>query len=242
MIKIVKFIKDALLFIPLTLLAAPFSRFFLFISHFNKLVLWIHRHKKKLLYSDFYSPLRKYAKRYDLYTFIKDHYTLPEAKILYLEFGVAAGASFKWWLAENKSPDSRFFGFDTFEGLPEDWGGFYKKGDMASSTPVIDDKRGAFIKGLFQDTLNDFINNHQSLMKQPDRKIIHMDADLYSATAYALSQLSQYLRKGDLVFFDEFSVPMHEFKAFYEFTANFNIKLTPVGAVNNFYQVAFIVE
>ena len=39
--------------------------------------------------------------------------------------------------------------------------------------------------------------------------------------------------------FDEFSVAMHEFKAFDEFVNNFYIKLVPIAAVNNFYQIAF---
>ncbi len=50
------------------------------------------------------------------------------------------------------------------------------------------------------------------------------------------------LKKDDIITFDEFSVPMHEFKAFHEFTSNFYIKLKPVAAVNNFYQTAFVVE
>jgi signal peptidase I len=55
-------------------------------------------------------------------------------------------------------------------------------------------------------------------------------------------QLYPYLQKGDLIFFDEFSVPTHEFKAFDEFTQTCYIKLKPIAAVNNFYQTAFVVE
>jgi hypothetical protein len=77
-------------------------------------------------------------------------------------------------------------------------------------------------------------------LNQP--KIIHLDADLYTATLFVLMQLFPYLKTGDLIFFDEFSVPTHEFKAFDEFTQACYIKLKPIGAVNNFYQTAFIVE
>jgi ASC-1-like (ASCH) protein len=69
-----------------------------------------------------------------------------------------------------------------------------------------------------------------------------MDADLYSATIFTLSQLYPYIKKGDIILFDEFNVPLHEFKAYKEFIEAFYIKLKPVAAVNNFYQTAFVVE
>jgi O-methyltransferase len=31
--------------------------------------------------------------------------------INYIEFGVAAGHSFKWWLEQNKNAQSEFYGF-----------------------------------------------------------------------------------------------------------------------------------
>ena len=51
-----------------------------------------------------------------------------------------------------------------------------------------------------------------------------------------------YLKKGDIIFFDEFNVANHEFLAFKIFTESFYVKLRPIGAVNNFYQTAFVVE
>lgn len=241
--KIIQFLKGLLLFIPVTLVFAPFTKAFLFISYFNRLVLWVSKNKKKFIYSDFYAPKREYSKRVRLHKFLIDHYSLENKPIIYLEFGVAGGSSFRWWLDANKNAESRFYGFDTFEGLPEDWGVFYSKGDMSSDIPLIGDKRGCFLKGLFQDTLVPFLNENRALMNESvGRKVIHMDADLYSSTAFVLSQLYPFLSKGDIILFDEFSVPMHEFKAFYEFTNNFYIQLTPVGAVNNFYQTAFVVS
>jgi len=240
--KIIQFLKSLLLFIPLTLIFAPLTKAFLFLSYLNRLILWIIRNKKKLLYSDFYTPFRDYGKRKQLHAFLVDHYSIENKPIVYLEFGVASGSSFRWWLNANKNIKSRFFGFDTFEGLPEDWGMFYSKGDMDSGVPQIDDERGKLVKGLFQDSLVPFVDeNRQLLNESKGRKIIHMDADLYSATAFALSQLYPFLAEGDIIMFDEFNVPMHEFKAFHEFTNNFYIKLQPIGAVNNFYQTAFVV-
>jgi hypothetical protein len=77
------------------------------------------------------------------------------------------------------------------------------------------------------------------LLKSTTQKVIHIDADLYSATIFSLSQLYPFLQKGDIILFDEFSVALHEFKAYWEFTGNYYIKLKPIVAVNNFYQVAF---
>jgi hypothetical protein len=37
------------------------------------------------------------------------------------------------------------------------------------------------------------------------------DADLFSATLFSLSQLYRYLNDGDILLFDEFAVPKHEF-------------------------------
>ena len=45
----------------------------------------------------------------------------------YLEFGVADGHSFNWWMTENISLIHRFYGFDTFTGLPEDFGPIKKE-------------------------------------------------------------------------------------------------------------------
>src|SRR5579871_2181831 len=42
-------------------------------------------------------------------------------RVLYLEFGVAQGASLRQWSQLLTNPASHLDGFDTFEGLPFDW-------------------------------------------------------------------------------------------------------------------------
>ena len=202
---------------------------------------WISQvNHKELLINDFYTWKRDYPKRYTLYEKVADYYKLDKNEVAYLEFGVASGSSFSWWLKKNTHPDSVFRGFDTFEGLPEDWGGF-KKGAMAFDQSQVNDGRAEFIKGIFQNSLFPFIESNKNLLSTKP-KVIHMDADLFSSTIFVLSQLYPYLKKGDIIFFDEFNVANHEFLAFKIFTEAFYIKLRPVGAVNNFYQTAFVVE
>jgi O-methyltransferase len=204
-----------------------------FLSQLSRLSLWVSN-QKNVPYSDFYSARFNYAKRYDLYSYIIESESI-NGPVDYLEFGVAGGLSFRWWSEYLKDPGSRLFGFDTFTGLPEDWGDF-KKGDMSNQNapPDIGDSRCSFYQGLFQQTLPEFLKSYSP----GRRKIIHMDADLYTSTLFVLTSISPYLRRNDLIIFDEFNVPMHEFKAFSEWTKSFYIKYSVIGAVNNFYQVA----
>jgi len=205
---------------------------FNFLGHLSALSKFIHKHKKNLSYNDFYSPRFNYNKRLNFFSYIIEQEKLED--INYLEFGVENASSFKWWLNNIHHPDARFYGFDTFAGLPEDWGTF-KKGDMSSGTvPEIDDSRHQFIQGMFQQTLPGFLKNFDN--SKP--KVIHLDADLYTSTYYVLNTMAPYLKPGDILFFDEFNVPMHEFKAFTEFVSAYYIDYDVLGAVNNFYQIA----
>jgi hypothetical protein len=237
-LSIIKVVKDFLLASRILQLLQPLNRAFAFIYDFNTLTSWVHKHKRgKLLMNDFYRPIRNYDDRLNSFSAIVAHYRLQDTPISYMEYGVASGNSFKWWLNANKNPDSQFYGFDTFEGLPESWGVF-DKGDMISPIPEVNDKRAVFIKGIFQDTLCDFLAVNGDKVRR-NRRIIHMDADIFSATLFALSQLYPYLQEGDIIMFDEFNVYGHEFKAFKLFTECFYIKLQLVSACNNFYHAAF---
>ena len=65
-----------------------------------------------------------------------------------------------------------------------------------------------------------------------------MDADLYSSTLFVLSNLIPYLRKDDILIFDEFGVPTHEFRAFTDVVSSYSLKFEVLGAINNYLQVA----
>jgi len=57
-----------------------------------------------------------------------------------------------------------------------------------------------------------------------------------------LPSFSPFLKKGDIIFFDEFNVVMHEFKAFTEWINSFYIEYEVLGAVNNYCQVAIKIK
>ncbi|MFC0771448.1 TylF/MycF/NovP-related O-methyltransferase [Terrimonas alba] len=201
----------------------------------SRLSRWAHEQKNKSSFNDFFAYKSDYNKRFSLY----QHITSAETKnepIEYLEFGVAGGSSFKWWVEHNTNPQSRFHGFDTFEGLPEAWGPF-KAGDMStgSKQPDIKDARVKFYKGLFQQTLPGFIQQYNST----NRKLIHMDADLYTSTLFTLTSLAPLLKKGDIILFDEYLVPSHEFLAFDNFIKSYYINTEFIGAANNYLFTAF---
>ncbi len=186
-------------------------------------------------YNDFYQETWDYERRYILYDSIGKSDNLFQSPVDYFEFGVAGGKSFKWWLEKNRDSASRFFGFDTFEGLPEKWGDF-EKGSMAHALDSLDiqDPRASFHKGLFQESLVPFLETYDNRNK----KLVHLDADLFSSTIFTLSQLYRFLKPGDILLFDEFAVPQHEFLAFKIFTESFYVNYDVIGAANNYLFVA----
>ncbi len=238
-LKAIAYIKGLVLIIRPDIFLGWMQRPLLMTSNVLSLTKWVANQDKKNILNDFYSAKRDYSKRYQLYQYVVDKLTLKKESIDYLEFGVCGGYSFKWWVGNCINDNSKFYGFDTFEGLPENWGTF-NKGDMAANIPVTDDVRVKFVKGLFQDTVPNFLATHN--MNNGKRKIIHLDADLFSSTLFALTSLAPYLKNGDILLFDEFNVPNHEFFAFKIFSESYYLKTKLLGAVNNYFQVAFIIS
>jgi len=230
---VIRKIKALFSRLKLHIIFKPFENIFLNIAYLSKLSSWISANPKGK-FNDFYNKKVVYQDRFKLHEFvIKDE--IQNQAIDYLEFGVASGIAIKWWVDRIKNPESRFYGFDVFTGLPENFGVMKKHHyDTEGETPNIKDDRVKFIKGLFQDSLPGFLNNYNS----NQRKVIHMDADLYSSTLYVLTKLLPILKKDDIIIFDEFGVPTHEFKAFTEIVSSYKLKFEIIGAVNNYLQIA----
>ena len=231
---IIRYTKIIFLFLRLHILFNWISPLFSNLYYLTKFSLWANKNRK-IPYNDFPSKW-DYRKRFDLYKWILEKENLLTVPVNYMEFGVAQGASFRWFLEQNSNRESRFYGFDTFTGLPEDFGP-YKKGTFnnQNSPPDVKDTRAKFFQGLFQQTVSGFLTE----LRNDKRNIIMMDADLYSATIYVLTKLAPLLKKDDIIFFDEFSVPTHEFKAYLDFIQSYYINLELLAAANNYYFVAF---
>jgi len=221
----------------LHVLVEPFSGFLLNLVYLSKQSKWINQHKN-LPFNDFFSGDRTYDNRIRLHGHLNKD-IIKDQPMNYLEFGVANGKSFYWWLENHKNEASRFFGFDTFTGLPEDYGHF-KKGEMSNGNEPLktNDTRVNFYQGLFQQTLPGFLKTFDN----NKLTLVHLDADLYTATLYTLTTIFPFLKKGDIILFDEFCVPTHEFLAFKNFTESFYIELKPIAACNNYTFTAFQVN
>ena len=141
---------------------------------------------------------------------------IGDKSITYLEFGVHEGWSFRRIAKRFKHPAARFFGFDSFEGLPEKWSEEMDRGYFATDgeIPNLVDERSDFIKGWFQNTVPGFL----STLRRPGPTLVHFDADLYSSTLFLLTTLWHHIP--DYYFlFDEFQpdeiIAMHDFTRAY---------------------------
>lgn len=155
-----------------------------------------------------------------------------------LEFGVYSGNSINH--AANFLKNEIFYGFDSFEGLPEDWRKGFEKGtfNLNGNLPAVR-SNVTLVKGLFQDTLTNFY-----LKMNQKISFIHIDCDLYSATKFVLNESKTLLQQGTVILFDEFYgysawESSGEFLAWNEFLfENSNIRCEFIGINNKHEQVA----
>ena len=141
-----------------------------------------------------------------------DHMTdLSKKDRPFYEFGVWRAEAFRYLIKTFK----KGYGFDTFEGIPEDWHN-EKAGTYTSDGNVPKIKGGKFIVGKFEDTLPGFFAE-----KRPTASIINFDADLYSSTICALNFAKPVIDKHTILIFDEFLMNDYweedEYKALEEF-------------------------
>jgi hypothetical protein len=175
---------------------------------------------------------RRFATREQLFDAIAPD--VQDARVLYLEFGVAKGTCTSYWSNLLRHPEAQLHGFDSFEGLPASWAqlprGYFSTGGLP---PDINDPRVRFHVGWFEDTLPDFVPPDH------DRLVVIMDADLYSSTAFVLKHVMPFLDNKSLVYFDEFHNRADEMRAFEEFLETTEMKFRVRGATRGLCGVIF---
>ena len=144
-----------------------------------------------------------------------DHMTdLSKKDRPFYEFGVWRAEAFRYLIKTFK----KGYGFDTFEGIPEDWHN-EKAGTYSSDGNIPKIEGGEFIVGKFEDTLPRFFTE-----ERPKASIINFDADLYSSTICALNFAKPVIDKHTILIFDEFIINKNweqdEYKALEEFCFN----------------------
>jgi Methyltransferase domain len=157
---------------------------------------------------------------------------------LVLDLGVWIGWSTRLLAAES---GHRVYGFDTFEGIVEDWHiedqTLVKAGALSISEPfaqrliedtgvtVLDGIPNAlgrdveFVKGSTYDTLAPFLDSHPGPIR-----LFHMDLDTYESCLHALETCKERFTAGSILIFDEYLVTNGEMRAFYEFQEKYGFE------------------
>ncbi len=135
---------------------------------------------------------------------------------LALEFGVYSGTTLGI-IAGLRPEAGSVYGFDSFEGLPEDWRSTFPAATFAlGALPTV--PGAELVVGWFDDTLPKFLHEHNGHIA-----FLHVDGDLYSSAKTVLDLCGPRLVEGSVVIFDEyFNYPgweQHEHRAWEEYVA-----------------------
>jgi hypothetical protein len=158
---------------------------------------------------------------------------------LLLDLGVWAGWSTR---LTSDASGRQVYGFDTFEGLVEDWqmddqrlikSGSFSLSDpwaqrsmretgvsMHDGLPSALGRKVQFIRGSTYETLSPF------LADRPDAPIalFHMDLDTYESCLHALETCKDRFVEGSILVFDEYLVTNAEMLAFFEFQSKYQLE------------------
>jgi len=153
---------------------------------------------------------------------------------LFCEFGVYNGQSINFIASRI---DKMIYGFDSFEGLPEDWLPEFRQGRFKVNNLPEVRENVALIKGWVDDVLPEFAEQHAGQCS-----FIHIDCDLYSSTKTIFHHLKNRISTGTVIVFDEFfNFPgwkNWEYKAFAEFIADGDAEFEFLGYCRHGEQVA----
>jgi len=157
---------------------------------------------------------RSRKSKHDTLRYILNKNIIPSTGIV-TEFGVFKGVTIN--MIAKKYPNRKVFGFDSFEGFPDDgrkdWQHDFSLNGVLPDVP----KNTQLIKGFFEETLPDFVKDH----KNEKFAMLHIDCDIYSSTKTIFEQCESMIQPGCIIVFDELlhykGFENHEVLAFYEY-------------------------
>ena len=152
---------------------------------------------------------------------------------LILEFGVYKGESINFFseIVLKHGLKNSIYGFDSFQGLSDDWKGNIdhpkKSLNLNNKLPKVRSNIN-LIQGKVEKTIDKFLDNTNGNII-----FVHFDLDLYSPTKYVLEKIKSRLSKECVMLFDQmYGYPgweQHEFKAFNEVFSNEAFKYIAFG-------------
>ena len=186
---------------------------------------------------DHMRTVRNFDTDYDLHDWVAksqlDLELLEHGMIL--EFGVATGRTLNHFA--RILPFKTIYGFDGFEGLPEDWTSRMRKGFFARTNLPTVRNNCKLVVGWFIETLPGFVQEHTSPIA-----LLHIDCDLYSSAVTVLNALKNQIVPGTVIIFDEYmNYPgwqLDEFKAWQEHVQAFGVRYEYIGRVSRHQKVA----
>jgi hypothetical protein len=142
---------------------------------------------------------------------------IPDGDIL--EFGVYQGSSLRL-LAERFS-NRRIYGFDSFEGLPQDWWN-RPRGTFKTPVPDLGLPNVTLVQGRFDESVPRFLSTWSG-----SAAIVHVDCTLYASTMACLPPVLPRCRPGTILIFDEYynysDFTQHEWRAWRELRQRYGL-------------------
>lgn len=174
---------------------------------------------------------------YDFHDWIVRTQLAPELGAgMVAEFGVATARTANH--IARLLPHRIVHGFDSFEGLPEDWTsrmpqGFFKR----DAAPPVRNNVELHV-GWFDKTLPKFMPIYGHVPLQ----LLHIDSDLYNSAVTILNTLRANIVPGTVIIFDEYiNYPgweLDEFRAWQEHCAKYGVRYEYIARVSRHQKVA----
>jgi CBS domain-containing protein len=160
-------------------------------------ILWDRANQQSADYIEPYlDEALLFRERVELWDFAMSKATVDG---LWAEFGVFTGNSINYFAAAR--PDRTVYGFDSFEGLKEDFVGVNMPAgtfDQGGRMPKVR-RNVTLVKGWFDQTLPTFLKAHPGPVA-----FLHLDADTRQSTTALLDLIGERIGAGAVVVFDEY--------------------------------------